>query len=54
MLFHSLYQPDRSIYRWFLHAALPADLNVVAFKRAWQSLVDRYEVLRCSFAWEGI
>ncbi|HEU5377016.1 MAG TPA: amino acid adenylation domain-containing protein [Ktedonobacteraceae bacterium] len=29
-------------------------LNPVAYRQAWQEVVNRNEILRCSFAWEGL
>lgn len=54
MLFHSLYAPQSGIYVpqmiWTLHE----DLNVSAFKQAWEQVVKRHPILRTSFHWEGL
>jgi surfactin family lipopeptide synthetase C len=54
MLFHSLYEPQAGLYVQQLSFPLPADLNVFAYEKAWQQLVDRYAVLRTSFHWEDL
>jgi acyl carrier protein len=36
------------------HWTLLADLDVEAFERAWQRVIDRHAVLRSSFIWEGV
>jgi len=50
MLFHSLAAPEAGMYVdqsvWSLR-----DVNTSAFKRAWQYVVDRHQVLRTSFVW---
>ncbi len=52
MLFHSLYAPDSGVYFEQLAATLVGDLNVDAFRRAWQQVVDRHPILRTAFAWK--
>ncbi len=52
MLFHVLREPDAGMY--FQQAAFTmTGLDVHAFERAWQRLVDRHPILRTSFHWEG-
>jgi amino acid adenylation domain-containing protein/non-ribosomal peptide synthase protein (TIGR01720 family) len=53
ILFHSLYDNSSSMYVSHLSCALSGDLDVVAFKQAWQRVVDRHAVLRTGFVWEG-
>ncbi|HVN52764.1 MAG TPA: amino acid adenylation domain-containing protein [Anaerolineaceae bacterium] len=54
MLFHSLYAPQSGVYfeqsNWTLSGAI--DLN--AFQRAWQFLLDRHMALRSTFLWENV
>jgi amino acid adenylation domain-containing protein/non-ribosomal peptide synthase protein (TIGR01720 family) len=54
LLFHCLYAPEANIY--FLQAScrMAAALDVMAFLRAWQTVVDRHAILRTSFLWEGL
>ncbi|OYD99680.1 condensation domain-containing protein, partial [Nostoc sp. 'Peltigera membranacea cyanobiont' 232] len=54
ILFHSLAAPKSGIYfeqfSWNIHGKL----NVTAFHRAWQSIIERYSILRTCFVWEGL
>ena len=50
ILFHSLYDDP---YLQQLICRLGPDLDVGAFTRAWQSMVERHPILRTSFVWEG-
>jgi amino acid adenylation domain-containing protein/non-ribosomal peptide synthase protein (TIGR01720 family) len=52
MLFHSLYAPESAVYVEQLSFVLRRSLNVSAFKRAWQQVIDRHSVLRTSFLWD--
>ncbi|HEV2855901.1 MAG TPA: amino acid adenylation domain-containing protein, partial [Thermoanaerobaculia bacterium] len=52
MLFHSLLAPRSSTYFEQFGYRLHADLDERAFRRAWQSLIDRHAILRTSFAWD--
>jgi amino acid adenylation domain-containing protein len=54
MLFHSLYAPDSGVYFEQLSCTLRGDLNVAAFQRAWQRVIDRHPILRTSFAWKNL
>ncbi len=49
MLFHSLYAPDSGVYIGQLGCTLRGDLDVAAFERAWQRLVERHPILRTAF-----
>ncbi|MGJ4952834.1 non-ribosomal peptide synthase/polyketide synthase [Bradyrhizobium sp. HKCCYLS20291] len=51
LLFQSLYAPEDGHYVEQLHAPLQGDLDVTAFTRAWQTVIDRHAVLRTSFHW---
>ena len=53
MMFHSLYAPDSDVYVEQITLKLKGDVNVCAFKSAWQKVVDRYSILRTSFVWEN-
>ncbi|HKP13464.1 MAG TPA: condensation domain-containing protein, partial [Blastocatellia bacterium] len=52
MLFHSLRSPQSGMYVEQLSCALRGPLDVAAFGRAWQFVVDRHTVLRTSFYWK--
>src|SRR5689334_13556546 len=54
MLYHSLYAPQSMIYTQQVSCTLKGELNVAAFERAWQQVIDRYSVLRTSFLWENL
>ena len=53
LLFHSLYEPESSVYFDQLAVTLRGPLDEEAFGRAWQQLVDRHPVLRTGFAWKS-
>jgi amino acid adenylation domain-containing protein len=54
MLFHTLYDPKSQVYCEQFSGYIRGNLNVLAFQRAWEKLVERHSVLRTSFIWEGI
>jgi surfactin family lipopeptide synthetase C len=54
MLFHALIAPGEETYVEQTRATLRGDLNVEAFRQAWQRVVDRNPVLRTSFVWEDV
>ncbi|MFN8596431.1 MAG: amino acid adenylation domain-containing protein [Anaerolineae bacterium] len=54
MLFHSLYAPDSGVYVEQLSCTLDGDLNVRAFERAWQRVVERHTILRTGFVGESL
>ncbi|NLG52156.1 MAG: AMP-binding protein, partial [Chloroflexi bacterium] len=54
MLFHSLYAPDSGVYVEQTAYTLRGPLDVEAFVRAWQRVVDRHPVLRTAFMGEGL
>ncbi len=54
MLFHTLLSPESGEYFVQIVYALPGALNVQAFSRAFQSLVDRHAILRTSIVWEKL
>lgn len=53
MLFHTLDAPASEVCIEQSHWVLLAELNVRAFERAWQRVIDRHAILRSSF-WEGV
>src|SRR5512136_2939487 len=54
MLFHTLYAPLSGVYVEQLSCTLQGDLNVRAFKHAWQQVVNRHPVFRTSLMWENL
>ena len=54
MLFHSLFGQQAGVDIDQMVYTLPEDLDVAAFRRAWQQAVDRHPILRSSFHWEGL
>ncbi len=54
MLFHSLAEPGSGVYLGQLTALLPADLDLAAFKAAWDGVIRRHGALRAQFVWEGL
>ena len=54
MLFHSIYAPGTGMYVEQLACTLRGDLDSVAFKQAWERVVDRHSVLRTSFVWRKV
>jgi len=53
ILFHTLYAPESPLYLQQYVARLDGDLDVAAFRRSWQLVIDRHEVLRSLVTWEG-
>jgi amino acid adenylation domain-containing protein len=54
MLFHSLYAPTSGMYVEQLSFELNGNLDVAAFKQAWQEVLNRHSVLRTAFVWENL
>ena len=54
MLFHSLYAPESGVYFEQLVYTISGNLNISAFKQAWQRVVDRHAALRTLFIWENL
>ena len=55
MLFHTLYDQKAGLYVDHAIFDFPdIDLNVGAFRRAWECVVARHSSLRTSFHWEGL
>ncbi|PSB59549.1 non-ribosomal peptide synthetase, partial [Chamaesiphon polymorphus] len=49
LLFHSLYAPETGVYMVQVQCTLQGHLNCEIFSRAWQQVVDRYEIFRTGF-----
>ncbi|HEY6925928.1 MAG TPA: amino acid adenylation domain-containing protein [Steroidobacteraceae bacterium] len=54
ILFHSLYDPHSDIYLSSLSGRLDGPLEPELFRRAWNEVIRRHDVLRTSFSWEGL
>ena len=57
MLFHSLVTPETGVYVEQTTCTLrdaPCPLDVPAFERAWQRVVDRHDILRTAFIWKRV
>lgn len=54
LLFHTLYEPQSEVYFEQFSFTLQGNLDVSAFKRAWQQVVDRHPILRTCFYWEDL
>jgi amino acid adenylation domain-containing protein/non-ribosomal peptide synthase protein (TIGR01720 family) len=54
LLFHSVYDDSSNMYVSHLSCTLTGELDVAAFKRAWERVVARHDVLRTLFVWEGL
>ena len=52
MLLHALAEPEMAMYFEQLGCTLQGDLNIPAFRQAWQRVVRRHSVLRTSFLWD--
>ncbi|MDZ8262387.1 condensation domain-containing protein [Nostoc sp. ChiQUE01b] len=54
MLFHCLFDSELSLY-FFQHVfTVNGNLNIEAFEKAWQLVMDRHPILRTGFYWEEI
>ncbi|WP_438016720.1 amino acid adenylation domain-containing protein [Sorangium sp. So ce315] len=53
LLFHSLWEPGSGVYVEQVTCRLEGALDVGAFRRAWEAVVEHHGVLRATFAWEG-
>ncbi len=54
LLLHSLMAPDSGVYVNQVACTLPADLDPLLFRRAWETLVERHGALRTAFVWDGL
>ncbi|WP_322615329.1 non-ribosomal peptide synthetase [Pseudomonas sp. BIC9C] len=53
MLFHTLYEPQAEAYINQLRLDIQG-LELAAFGRAWQAAINRHDILRSSFHWQGL
>jgi amino acid adenylation domain-containing protein len=54
MLFHHLYSPESDIYFRQQGYTFHGPLNIPAFTRAWDRVIERHAVLRASFFWQDL
>ncbi|MEH2354895.1 non-ribosomal peptide synthetase [Nostoc sp.] len=54
MLFHTLLVPNSGVYFEQFCYSLQTQLDVSAFNKAWQRVLDRHPILRTSFYWENL
>ena len=54
LLFHSVYAPESGVYIEQMHCTLRGALEVAAFRRAWQRVIERQSVLRTCFVWQNL
>lgn len=54
MLFHSLYEPGSWVYFDQVSVDLGSDVNEELLFRAWETVVNRHDILRTGFIWEGV
>jgi amino acid adenylation domain-containing protein len=54
MLFHGLYAPRSGQYVVQMATTLSATLDVERFREAWERVVNRHEILRSAFVWDGV
>ncbi|WP_456407429.1 amino acid adenylation domain-containing protein [Caldithrix abyssi] len=54
MLFHTLFAPESEVYTEQLACTFVGNLNIEAFKKAWDALLQRHDVLRSAFVWEDL
>src|SRR5689334_5380595 len=54
MLYHTLYAPESGTYMQQVSCTLRGALDVAAFERSWQQVIDRHPVLRSAFLWEKL
>ena len=54
LLFHELSEPGSGLYFNQTLLTLRGDLDVEAFRQAWQRVVDLHPILRSFFVWEGV
>ena len=54
MLIDQLIDPGSDIYFQQVVASTHNQLDIIAFQKAWERVIERHSVLRTSFRWEGI
>jgi len=54
VLFHNLYDPGAAMYFEIITWTIHGEVNIEAFGKAWQSVVNRHQILRTFFVWKGL
>lgn len=54
LLFHSLYSAESNLYCQQKVFTLAASLNQVAFRQAWEIVINRHDSLKTAFIWEKL
>ena len=54
ILFHCLHTPESHAYFVQLCCVLRGNLNITAFEKSWQQVVDRHTALRTAFYWQDL
>ncbi len=54
MLFHYIYEPESAVYVEQLTVRMEGELDVEAFQKAWEQLVQRHPIFRTAFVWEDL
>ncbi|QRN95172.1 non-ribosomal peptide synthase/polyketide synthase [Archangium violaceum] len=54
LLFHALLSPDSGVYVQHLAWSFHAPVRLDAFRRAWETVVERHPILRTAFLWENL
>lgn len=53
VLFHTIYSPGMGAYLDQMNFTLQGELDIPAFERAWQRVLNRHTALRAIFVWEN-
>lgn len=54
MLFHTLYESHSGMYIEQFRAHLSGEIDIPAFRRAWELAVENHSILRTAFLWEDL
>lgn len=54
MLFHTLLEPRSGAFVVQVTSRIDGELDIAAFKRCWQTLLERHPILRSAFLWERV
>ncbi|MDN3546955.1 non-ribosomal peptide synthetase [Mucilaginibacter aquaedulcis] len=54
LLFESLLNPSSVSYREQLSVTIQGKLNARLFKKAWQNVINKYDIFRTAFFWDGL